>query len=204
MAPDCGSVGFASPETTGRTRSRSGIASRQCSPVADGRLHSPETPLCCCLARAQAFFFTRRCPRKPSPILLARSPWGAACSKPHWWRAAASYRRPMAAPNPTSWDSAARRTARRRRRRLTRRCVWPRVPVIRRLGARTSLHPRTLPCICVPRCRRQEQEAAADRRQAGCLRPLMPIHTHADLAPVHCGRHLHPDAARDQAQGHRV
>ena len=39
--------------------------------------------------------------------------------------------------------------------------------VIRRLGARTSLHPRTLPCICVPRCRRQEQEAAADRRQAG-------------------------------------
>ena len=56
MAPDCGSVGFASPETTGRTRSRSGIASRQCSPVAGGRLHSPETPLCCCLARAQAFF----------------------------------------------------------------------------------------------------------------------------------------------------
>ena len=76
--------------------------------------------------------------------------------------------------------------------------------VIRRLGARISLHPRTLPCICVPRCRRQEQEAAADRRQAGCLRPLMPIHTHADLAPVHCGRHLHPDAARDQAQGHFV
>ena len=32
----------------------------------------------------------------------------------------------------------------------------------------------------------------------------MPIHTHADLAPVHCGRHLHPDAARDQAQGHFV
>ena len=71
MAPDCCSVGFASPETTGRTRSRSGIASRQCSPVAGGRLHSPETPLCCCLARAQAFFFTRRCPRKPSSILLA-------------------------------------------------------------------------------------------------------------------------------------
>ena len=66
------------PRDTGRTRSRSGIASRQCSPVAGGRLHSPETPLCCCLARAQAFFFTRRCPRKPSPILLARSPWGAA------------------------------------------------------------------------------------------------------------------------------
>ena len=58
LAADCSSVGFASPETTGRTRSRSGIASRQCSPVADGRLHSPETPLCCCLARAQAFFFT--------------------------------------------------------------------------------------------------------------------------------------------------
>ena len=55
--PDCGSVGIASPETTGRTRSRSGIASRQCSPVAGGRLHSPETPLSAVASLVHRLFF---------------------------------------------------------------------------------------------------------------------------------------------------
>ena len=40
-------------------------------------------------------------------------------------------------------------------------------------------------CAALP----QTRTRSSSRSQASRLRPLMPIHTHADLAPVHCGRH---------------
>ena len=62
--------------------------------------------------------------------------------------------------------------------------------IIRRTTASTfGSTPSSLLPMEVPMARRSSValQVVADRRQAGCLRPLMPIHTHADLAPVHCG-----------------
>ena len=55
-------------------------------------------------------------------------------------------------------------------------------------------------CAALP----QTRTRSSSRSQASRLLASFDAHPHADLAPVHCGRHLHPDAARDQAQGHFV
>ena len=143
MAPDCGSVGFASPETTGRTRSRSGIASRQCSPVADGRLHSPETPLCCCLARAQAFFLAS-VDALESQVQFC---WQEAHGERHEasGRGARPDRSPrMRAPTRAAARAAQRRTTlmRSRRRRRRRRRTRSARRVARQAGRRTRASTR--------------------------------------------------------------